>query len=133
MEQAVEYRMPCTNCGSTVEASWGQEVGGDPGRVRWFVEWQCMSCGIVSDDGGDGPGSDALRRALIGEFGGCAISTQNPAARLAVVRRIREMFVMPPALWEDSEGSQVGRRCGAHGYRGLARSTAAAIAAVWAG
>ncbi len=93
MEQAAKYSQFCSSCGQSVAGWWGQEFLDHANEIRWFIEWECPSCGVVSDESGIGVGPATLRRALLDEFGGAiiAVSTSRPA-RLAVVKRLREMF-----------------------------------------
>lgn len=98
MEQAVKYSQPCSGCGRAVTGWQGQELLDHSNSIRWFIEWECPSCGVVSDESGAGVGSATLRRALLDEFGGATIAgpTSRPV-RLAVVKRLREIFGLSPA------------------------------------
>ncbi|WP_156370567.1 hypothetical protein [Nocardia arizonensis] len=92
MEQAFKYDLLCSNCGQPAAGWQGQELPEASNAIRWFIEWCCLSCGLVSDDYGNGPGPESLRRALIERFGGSTIAVANRDTRLAILKKLREIF-----------------------------------------
>lgn len=98
MEQAVEFKLSCPGCDQAVVGWQGQQLHGDSNRIQWFSEWQCSSCGLVSDDFGDGPGPDSLRNALIDKFGGAAIAVTSPGVRIVAMKELRELLDITPVM-----------------------------------
>ncbi|MFC9326071.1 hypothetical protein [Kitasatospora sp. NPDC057015] len=97
-EQGVAFEIVCNNCGAVASGWKGEVVRG--GRLTWVYEWDCRSCGLVSDDGGDGMAPPEIRAAIIQKFGVQRISVaEGGTGSVALLKAIRAAygFTMPQA------------------------------------